>query len=106
MSRNAPAAAQAGRGLLRPDRDAMLAPSLERDPSMSPRLKTVDIRNAITVSQAVGTWKKIIFAFSSNPGINGNSYQALGFSTIGNAIPAIDTKAKSKNKKIFQIIKF
>jgi hypothetical protein len=68
------------------------------------KLKIVDIKNAITVSQAVGTWKKIILAFSSKPGMNGNSYQAEGFSTIGNAIPAIDTKAKSKNKRIFQII--
>jgi hypothetical protein len=63
------------------------------------------MRKAITVNQAVGTWKKIIFAFSSNPGMKGNSYQALGFSTIGNAIPAIETNAKSKNKRIFQIIK-
>jgi hypothetical protein len=36
--------------------------------------------------------------------MNGNSYQALGFSTIGNAIPAIDTNAKSRNNRIFQII--
>ncbi len=68
------------------------------------KLKIVDNKKAITVNQAVGTWKKIIFAFSSKPGINGNSYQKLGFSTIGKAIPATDTKTKSRYKKIFHNI--
>jgi hypothetical protein len=36
--------------------------------------------------------------------MKGNSYHALGFSTMGNAIPAIETKASNKNKNIFQII--
>jgi hypothetical protein len=30
----------------------------------------------------------------------------LGFSTIGNAIPAIETNVRSRNKNIFQIIEF
>jgi hypothetical protein len=66
----------------------------------------VDIRKAITVSQAVGTWKNIILAFSSRPGINGNWYQCVGFSTMGNAIPATETKANSKKRKLFQSIDF
>jgi hypothetical protein len=36
--------------------------------------------------------------------MSGNSYQARGFSTMGNAIPATETKAISKNKTIFQVI--
>jgi hypothetical protein len=36
--------------------------------------------------------------------MKGNSYQALGFSTIGKAIPAIETKVSRRNKKIFQVI--
>jgi hypothetical protein len=66
----------------------------------------VDIKNASTVIHAVGTWKKIIFAFSPKPVIRGNSYHAEGFSTMGNAIPAIEIKQISINKAIFQSIKF
>ena len=66
--------------------------------------KTVDMRNAITVNQAVGTWKKIILAFCSSPIMKGNSYHFVGDWTIGNAIPAIETKHKRRKRKIFQII--
>src|SRR5512135_776039 len=54
---------------------------------------TMLVRNAITLSQAVGTWKKMILAFCSRAGITGISYHCVGCGTIGIAIPATITPA-------------
>src|SRR3989338_4318238 len=47
----------------------------------------IDVKNATTVVHAVGTWKMIFRAFSSSPGITGNSNHPCGEGDSGMAMP-------------------
>jgi hypothetical protein len=63
---------------------------------------TMLVRNATTLSQAVGTWKNMMRAFSSRPGMTGSWYHACGWGDIGSPRPEIMTAVKRTPRTIFR----
>src|SRR5258707_1844381 len=64
----------------------------------------MDTTNATTAVQDIGTWKNRMRAFSSSPGMTGNSYHCCGLETIGKAKETIMTTVSQRPKNTLNII--